>query len=580
MKKLVLATITATCLALGCVSTGPVAKEDGNTPGTAKAPSMSPPSMPHGPKGTVHIDVSTLHGQPLECHVVFASLGENPAVHEEVPEGEKQAVLPVGSYRAYVYIYEDGLPLLAHVQDISVSGKEEDEAFLLVSLTEGVGGTRMLRAFDFDGDLAIDRVEKDAGTDPNNTASVPGAAVIPYENRVLSEKAGWYRGELASHSNYSHGSESVAALVRRAERLGLDFLAITDENTMDAVRDPGFRSDSVVLIPAVKWGNDANGWALMYGPRTEPLPPVNFAFAQGQCLRTQAQGGAVAAAHPCLPTAPWQWNLAYLNSVQMWFRGWRDIPPLALDNLREDLKVRQDGRLVYSIAEAATIAAQSANSQAQEFWEYELSRGVRMGGIAGSGTASPKVPMASPVTWIYAKEKSLKGILEGMRLGRTYVSSGLDGPQVELYADVTNNGKIDVSIGGAVPVKTVVTYLARVRGANGKKLQVLQNGRAIFTKRIEADPFAMRFPHQADVPCAYQVRVISAAQDVGFSMVDVHAVTSPIYADDIIADLFWNDPNHFLDERYWIPLNEIIPDDVPLQELPNVSPDRPTFVIQ
>lgn len=578
MKKLVIAISVATGLALGCASTGTDPQQAGPPDQAAQKPSDAPPPAPDGPKGFVHVDVSTLHGEPLHCHVGFDPFGDGGTLWREVPEGEERVELPEGDYRAYVYIYEHGLPILSRLEDLTVVA--EEEAYLLVSLAEGVGGTRPLRAFDFDGDLAIDRVEESAGTDVNNAASVPGAAVIPYASRVFSEESGWYRGELMAHSSYGHGTESVADLVRRAERRGLDFLAITDENRMDAVHDPAFDSDSVVLIPAVKWGNDENGWALLYGPRTEPLPPLNVAFAQGMCLRTQAQGGAVAAAHPCLPTAPWQWNLAYLNAVQVWFRGWRDVPPLALEGLREELQRREDGALVYSIAEAATITAQSANSQAQEFWEYELSRGVRMGGIAGSGTASPKVDMAAPVTYVYAEEKSLNGILKGIRLGRTYVSSGLDGPQVELFADVTNNGKIDVSIGGTVPMDAVVTYLARVRGANGKKLQVLQNGHAIFTKRIESDPFAMRFPHQADIPCVYQVRIISAARQEGFGMVDVHAITSPIYADDIIAELFWNDPNRFLDERNWIPLDELSTEEVPLQKLPDTPPEEPTFVIE
>jgi len=43
---------------------------------------------------------------------------------------------------------------------------------------------------------------------------------------------GWFRGELHSHSQHSDGGYPVSKLVRRAGELGLDFLALTDHNTL------------------------------------------------------------------------------------------------------------------------------------------------------------------------------------------------------------------------------------------------------------------------------------------------------------------------------------------------------------
>jgi hypothetical protein len=42
---------------------------------------------------------------------------------------------------------------------------------------------------------------------------------------------GWYRGDLHTHTRHSDGSHDVAELLRRAESLGLDFIALTDHNT-------------------------------------------------------------------------------------------------------------------------------------------------------------------------------------------------------------------------------------------------------------------------------------------------------------------------------------------------------------
>lgn len=551
---------------------------------SAGEPAAGPrPARMEGPAGSLVVDVGTVHGDPVACHLELVPFEEAPPLRFELPEGEAALAVPAGSYRAYVYVYEYGLAIMAHLQDITVPPGPDGEAYILVSLVEGVGGTRPLRDFDSDGDLVIDRVELEAGTDPNNALSVPGAAPLPFSSPVLSSGAGWYRGELHAQSAHGEGTESVAALVQRAEKAGLDFLAIADTNTLAAVDDPGFRSSRVVLIPAVKWGSDEMGYALLYGPRTRPLPPANRAFMQGLCFRTQAQGGVFAAAHPCLPTAPWQWNTSYINAAQVWYRDWRDIPPVALERLREDLLARaENGRLIYSIAEAAAASSQSANSQAAEFWQYELARGAKLCAIAGSGSGSPRVPIGRPVTYVYATEKSVAGILEGMRLGRTYVSSGLDGPQIGFTADVGDNGKIDINIGGTFPIMAVpagkpTILQILVSGARGKKMQLLENGRVYLSKIIESDPFFFRLPQAPRSPTAFQVRVVGPATRPGFGPVEVHALTSPIYADDIISDLFWQDPNRYMDESNWVRVEDLAG---PLEEvqLPDIPPLQPGFV--
>ena len=48
---------------------------------------------------------------------------------------------------------------------------------------------------------------------------------------------GWFRGELHSHSVHSDGGYPVRKLVRRAEELGLDFLALTDHNTVSGLKE-------------------------------------------------------------------------------------------------------------------------------------------------------------------------------------------------------------------------------------------------------------------------------------------------------------------------------------------------------
>lgn len=584
------------CLVLGLVG---CTSNSGNSPDAAVVTpagtgDAKPAPRKDGPQGAIEIDVSNVLGAQLPARIDLVPLsgeGNEPPLILEAPTGMLEAAAPVGAYRAYVYVYEEGVPVLVDSRDIAVA--EDATAFLPVNLLEGTSGNLPIRAFDYDGDLAIDRVEMALGTNREDAGSIPGKPMLNWNTTVLSNEGGWFRGELHAHSSYGEGKESVAKLVARAEKMGLDFLAIADRNTLAASRDPGFQSNKLVLIPAMEWGNDAQGVALIYGPRTEPEPPSTVAAAQAQCIRVQAQGGVFAVAHPCFPTQSWKWGLSYVNAIEVWCRGWRDVPPFALEQLPDALKARENGKLVYSIAAAAALnesdtfgsadtpgfspskigvpyQSVSANMQAAKFWDYETARGLLAGAIGGSNSSSPKVPMAAPVTYIYAQNKSLPALLEGLRSGRTYVSSGLDGPQIQFTADVLNDGKIDVGIGDIIPLNVDAMMEVIVTHATGKKLQVLLNGRPIISKIIEGEGFVHRFLQTPTSYGVYRVQVISSPENPseGFGPIEVHAMSSPIYAQDITQELLQKYPGINVDKT-WVRLK---PDSTPeISNLPEAS---------
>ena len=98
------------------------------------------------------------------------------------------------------------------------------------------------------------------------------------------------------------------------------------------------------------------------------------------------------------------------------------MPPITVDSLNEEMRaqVRVAGdelRYQFPIAYAANTPGLSANGQAAVFWDVQMLRGMRTAAIAGSNSASPKVPLGQPITYVYAREKSLDGILDGLRRG-------------------------------------------------------------------------------------------------------------------------------------------------------------------
>ena len=179
----------------------------------------------------------------------------------------------------------------------------------------------------------------------------------------------------------------------------------------------------------------------------------------------------------------------------------------------------------------------SSNAQSSVYWDYELNRGLRLAAIGGSQTGSPKVAMGTPLTYVYAKEKSLKGILDGIRLGRTYISNGLDGPKIDWVADIFDDGTIDTGIGGIVPIDEDTSYFCRIQNAKGKKLEILLNGSPIASKNIDSDDFGFTYIERPTAAVVYRLRVFGQPTDrsKGFGLTETFAMTSPIYARGVIA---------------------------------------------
>jgi hypothetical protein len=495
--------------------------------------------------GQVHFDIADIAGRRLPARIDIRDASDRRLKTVEAPAGTASADLPAGTWKTYVSVIDDGVPVMIHAQTVQV--QPNASLPVAVRLLEGVSGNRKLREFDRDFDLAIDRVELEAGTDPNDAASTPGDNAIAWPSPVLSTKGQWYVGDLHTHSRYGIGKESVGELVRRAERSGLDFIAITDRNTMQSAFDPEFTSKSVVLIPGMEWGNDASGVGLIYAPRTMPEPPSTFGAAQALVYRVQAQGGLFFIAHPCFATGPWQWGLSYVNGVETWCRDWNVPPPLWLGRLNNAMKVRKEGGLIHSIALAAATQGYSANGQAAWFYDSELTRGLKAAMIGGSYSVGPEVPLGRPLTYVFANEKSLNGILDGLRWGRSFVTSGKDGPKIALMADVLRDDTIDAGIGGYVPLNVPVTFRVEVQDAPaGSTLEVLLNGSVFRSMKVDSPNFAWGFNDVPENYATFRARIVVGSNPGEFGVTEVLAMTSPIYALEVIPDMPGADDNIWL----------------------------------
>jgi len=483
---------------------------------------------------TLQVHVSNILDVDLPGKVVLHSLQRESHREVALPSGRITFEHAPGAYDAYTYIYEDDVPFLVDVQTLEL--RSEQTTALRVEVLEGSSGNRPIAAFDQDFDQALDRVELQVGTAHDDARSIPGVPAYDWPTPILNSDGAWYKGELHAHSAHGRGTESVAELIRRAEKLGLDFLAITDRNTLASTSDPAYKSNSLVLVPGMEWGNDNRGVALIYAPGSFPEQTDSIAQAQAMAIRVQAQGGIFAIAHPVYPGAAWQWGINYANAVETWCRPWRSIRPISLDQLDQRWRERRDGKLVHSLAVAAATQGFSANAQSTLYWDLELVRGAKAGVIAGSNSDDPKVPLGAPVTYVYGREKSLLGILEGLRMGRTFVSRDLDGPTIEFQADVLADGSVEVGMGGIIPINRSSRLIIGIEGAKGARMDILLNGYPIRSRPIDTDKLFYSTTQQPDAFAVYRVRIVRAAQEPGYGPTELLAMSSPIYAQSYVVE--------------------------------------------
>lgn len=522
----------ATLLAATGLSNKCVAQQ--NRPRADRPAPQSERAANAGQSGVFSVKVADILEQSLPARVRLLNDQGNLVARFDVPEGRADLQFTVGRYTALVDVYDDGVPILVHIQPIALPSAPSPA--IVVSLLEG-SGSRNLAQFDGDLDLALDRLEVEHNTNPEDARDSPGEKVFDWPSPVLITEGQWYRGELHAYSNYGPGSESVEKIIRRAETSGLDFLAITDPNSVQSALDPAYKSSKLVLIPAMEWGTPDQGTALVYAP-SELLPSdVSRVEAQALALRLQARGGLFVIAHPATPGRAWNWGLNFFNGVEVWWRDWRQTAPIQLSNLSEEWRVRDEsGKFRFAIAAAAATRGLSGNGQSTIFYDMQTTHLAKAAVIAGSGSTGRKEPLGAPVTYVYGREKSLKGILEGIRKGRTYVSRGLDGPVIEFQADILADGQIDVGMGGVVPINVTSRFVAGVSGAKGARLDILMNGYPVRSVPIDSDKLTMSLEQTPDALGAFRMRIVTAPTEQGYGYAEMLAMSSPIYAQSYFVE--------------------------------------------
>lgn len=334
--------------------------------------------------------------------------------------------------------------------------------------------------------------------------------------REAKPQAGWYRGDFHSHTYCSDGYYSPNQLVEVALAEGLDFLAITDHNTIDAFGELSPEPD-VLIIPGLEVTlNEGHfnvfgipGWLEWMEPICGGQITTSLAGQHRtttELLRDITTAGLLTSMnHPFLK--PWEWRdgtteLRFLDCLEIW------NDPSWPDNVQ-------------------------ANPQAVALWTDCLNAGYRLTAIGGSdyhrpaprpGEDKPAERLGLPGTCVYAAELSTAAILAGLRQRAVYVTMG---PQVTFQARVG---------GGVYPIgadmgelRGPIEFSAAVVGYNlagpvSASARIVKNGRIVADAPLSGDETRLFYtePTASAAPAWYRLDVFDQAGQL-------LAITNPIY---------------------------------------------------
>ncbi len=287
----------------------------------------------------------------------------------------------------------------------------------------------------------------------------------------LKTEPGWYRGDLHMHNANSDGSClslsgtrvpcPLFRTVEAAAKAGLDFIAITDHNTVaqfDNERELQAYFDTLLLIPGTEvttFHGHANAIGIRHFVDFRVGTP---AVSDARTLEHEVKdaGGILSINHPNLPSGELCMGCGWT---------WPDTD--------------YAGITAIEAINANTLAAPLVGTG---FWYARLNEGHHLTGIGGSDNhdvdaPDGKAPVGTPTTVVHASALSLPAILDGIRAGNVFID--VEGTRDRMLEMTGRSGGKSAAMGETLPGGRALTLKIHVAAAAGATLVPIANGQPI-----------------------------------------------------------------------------------------------------
>ena len=304
--------------------------------------------------------------------------------------------------------------------------------------------------------------------------------------------AGWYRGNIHSHTFHSDGHWMAADLVAWARSEKLDFIALTDHNTISGLAEMDSLSTPDLLTMGGLELTTYFGHAVVLGTRrwvewrTESnsgtMPPIQ--------RQVEAEGHLFIIAHPKAPGGAictgcaWEYLDMLPGSgkiVEIWNEEWE---------------------------------SESNNEQALALWYGWLNAGHHLVATSGNDIhGAPRVPLNYGFNVIFAEELSEQALIAAIKRGHLYLSSG---PQLDVNGRSASGET--AMVGDTLAVDSITVRWSAC--STDMTIRLIINGEV-----HEVLPTHAQGEHHWQLPDDWQWVVIEVRDGQGY----MRAVTNPIY---------------------------------------------------
>jgi hypothetical protein len=279
-------------------------------------------------------------------------------------------------------------------------------------------------------------------------SGAPGAPAERPGRRVLPAGPGrtWLAGDLHAHTVHSDGALTVAELAALAVERGLDFLAVTDHNTVSHHRSLASASAAygITLVPGQEV-TTARGHAGVLGDTGW----IDFRLpADGWLTAAERGGGLMSVNHPFGGDVSWLHAMERRPPLlEVWHWSWLDptwTTPLS-------------------------------------WWQAWDPAAIPVGGSDWHRPGSD-APLGTPTTWVECDDEAgVPGVLDGLRAGRVAITAARNGPILVRH----DGGLVAIGADGLLvadpdgPYRRVVGNLVRLPGRAGYQRLVTPLGATV-----------------------------------------------------------------------------------------------------
>jgi hypothetical protein len=229
----------------------------------------------------------------------------------------------------------------------------------------------------------------------------PGVHVA-YELEFEGKQVRLLKGDLHTHTIASDGVLTLEGLGRHAVRHNLDFLAVTDHNTLTP-KDALPNIEGLTMIPGVEWSH-YQGHANFLGvdqPFDGPFFTHNFDETLAIFQSARERGALITINHPFEDSSPFKFDLTSVpfDALEVWNGPMRE-----------------------------------SNFRSVGLWEHLLGAGLKVPICGGSDYHRDRLfqILGGPTTCVYAQSNNPADILSAVRKGRSFITFAPEGPTLQL----------------------------------------------------------------------------------------------------------------------------------------------------